>query len=61
MTVKEELLALIDKLPDDLTTSEALYQLYFTVKLRRRAELLESEKLIPRSEVERRFRWKTRP
>jgi hypothetical protein len=61
MTLKEELHALIDELPDDATIEDVQYHLYVADLLRQRAAMLEKAELVPQAEVEKRFaKWLTK-
>jgi len=49
--LKEEVIALIKKLPDDTTIDDIMYHLYVKKKLLAGLKSLEEEKAIPHEEV----------
>ena len=51
MTVKETVLQLIDRLPDDVTLEDVQYHLYVLQKIREGEKALKEGRLIPHEEV----------
>jgi hypothetical protein len=59
-TAKEEVHALLSKLPDDCSLEDIQYQLYVIEKVRNGLEVADSQDLIPQEKVEQRFgKWIT--
>jgi len=57
-TAKEEIRALLQRLPDDCSLEDVQYHLYVLEKVRRGSERADSEGTIPQEEVEQRLsRW----
>lgn len=57
-SAKDEVRALLDRLPDDVTLEDIQYHLGVVVKLLRSEERADREGWIPHAEFERRFaRW----
>lgn len=57
-TAKEEVKALLDKLPDDCSLEDVQYHLYVVEKIRRGIERAEREGALSQDEVERKFgKW----
>lgn len=57
-TAKEEVKALLDKLPDDCSLEDVQYHLYVVEKIRRGIERAEKEGVLSQDEVERKFnKW----
>ena len=57
-SAKDEVRALLDRLPDDLTLEQIQYHLAVVVKITRSEERAEREGWIPHEEVERRLsKW----
>jgi hypothetical protein len=57
-TAKEEVISLIDKLPDDCTFEDIQYHLYVVEKIQRGIERAEKEETLTQAEVERKFsKW----
>jgi len=57
-TTKDEIQALLQKLPDDCTLEDVQYHLYVIEKIRRGIERAETEGAVPQEEVERRLsKW----
>ncbi|MCF6159207.1 MAG: hypothetical protein E3K32_11730 [wastewater metagenome] len=55
---KEEVKALLDKLPDDCTLEDVQYHLYVVEKIRRGIGRAEKEGVISQDELERKFhKW----
>ena len=55
---KEEVKALLDKLPDDCSLADIQYHLYVVEKIRRGMECAETEGVVGHEDVERKFgRW----
>jgi len=60
VSVKEELAALLRKLPDDCSLEDVQYHLYVLEKVRRGLETADMEGVIPQEEAEARLgRWLT--
>ncbi len=60
-TVKQEVKALLDKLPDDCSLEDVQYHLYVAEKIRRGIERAEEEGTLSQEEVERKFnKWTSR-
>jgi hypothetical protein len=59
-TAKEEVHALLTKLPDDCSLEDIQYHLYVIEKVRNGLEVSNSQGAIPQEEVEQRFgKWLT--
>ena len=59
-TAKEEVHALLTKLPNDCSLEDIQYHLYVIEKVRNGLELADSQGAIPQEEVEQRFgKWLT--
>ena len=57
-TAKDEVKAILDKLPDDCSLEDVQYHLYVVEKIQRGIERAEQEGTISQSEVERNFgKW----
>lgn len=57
-TAKEEVKALLDKLPDDCSLEDVQYHLYVFEKIHRGIERAEKEGVISQDEVERKLdKW----
>ena len=57
-TAKEEVKALLDKLPDDCSLEDVQYQLYVVEKIHRGMKRAEKEGVLSQDEVERKFdKW----
>jgi len=57
-TAKEEVKALLDKLPDDCSLEDVQYHLYVVEKIHRGIERAEKEGTLSQDEVERKFsKW----
>jgi hypothetical protein len=57
-TVKEEVKALLEKLPDDCSLEDVQYHLYVVEKIHRGMERAEKEGVLSQDEVERKFdKW----
>lgn len=57
-TAKEEVKALLDKLPDDCSLEDVQYHLYVVEKIRRGIERAEKEGTLSQEEVERKLdKW----
>ncbi|MCA1805655.1 MAG: hypothetical protein LC646_10045, partial [Xanthomonadaceae bacterium] len=57
-TAKEEVKALLDKLPDDCSLEDVQYHLYVVEKIHRGIERAEKEGALSQDEVERKFsKW----
>ena len=54
-TAKDEVKALLDKLPDDCSLEDVQYHLYVVEKIRRGIERAEKEGVSSQDEVERKF------
>ena len=54
-TTKAEVMALLDKLPDDCSLEDVQYHLYVVEKIRRGIERAEKEGALSQNEVERKF------
>ncbi len=60
-TAKEEVKALLDKLPDDCSLEDVQYHLYVVEKIRRGIERADKEGTVGQEEVERKLRkWTSR-
>jgi hypothetical protein len=59
-TAKEEVEALLNKLPDDCSIEDIQYHLYVIEKVRKGLEVADSQGTVTQEEVERRFgKWLT--
>jgi len=57
-TAKEEVKALLDKLPDDCSLEDVQYHLYVVEKIHSGMERAEKEGVLSQDEVERKFdKW----
>lgn len=57
-TAKEEVKALLDKLPDDCSLEDVQYHLYVVEKIHRGIERAEKEGALSQDELERKFnKW----
>jgi len=57
-TAKEEVKALLDKLPDDCSLEDVQYHLYVVEKIHRGIERAETEGVLSQDEVERKLnKW----
>ena len=57
-TVKDEVKALLDKLPDDCSLEDVQYHLYVVEKINRGIDRAEREGTLGQDEVERKFnKW----
>jgi ribosomal protein S20 len=57
-TAKEEVKAILDKLPDDCSLQDVQYHLYVVEKIHRGIERAEKEGTISQDEAERKFnKW----
>ena len=57
-TAKEDVKALLDKLPDDCSLEDVQYHLYVVEKIRRGIERAEAETVSSQDDVERKFnKW----
>jgi hypothetical protein len=57
-TAKEDVKALLDKLPDDCSLEDVQYHLYVVEKIRRGIERSETEAVLSQDDVERKFsKW----
>ena len=57
-TAKEEVRALLDKLPDDCSLEDVQYHLYVAEKIQRGIDRAEKEGVLDQDEVEREFsKW----
>ena len=57
-TAKDEVRALLDRLPDDCSLEDVQYHLYVIEKIRRGIERADEEGTISQEEVERKFnKW----
>jgi len=57
-TAKEEVKAILDKLPDDCSLEDVQYHLYVIEKIRRGIDRAEKEGVLSQEEVERKLnRW----
>jgi predicted transcriptional regulator len=55
---KDEVRALLDKLPDDASLSDIQYHIYVRQKIERGLEAIEKGNVIPHEEIEKRMaRW----
>ncbi|MQA89911.1 MAG: hypothetical protein GEU90_06720 [Gemmatimonas sp.] len=60
VSIKDEVAALLERLPDDCTIEDVQYHLYVLEKVRRGLERAESEGAVSQEEVEARLsRWLT--
>ena len=55
-TAKEDVKALLDKLPDDCSLEDVQYHLYVVEKIRRGIERAETETVSSQDDVERKFK-----
>lgn len=59
-TVKEEVKALLDKLPDECTLEDVQYHLYVVEKIQRGIDRANTEGTLNQEDVEREFsKWNT--
>jgi len=59
-TAKEEVEALLDKLPDDCSLEDIQYHLYVIEKVRNGLEVADSQETLSQDEVDRRLsKWLT--
>ena len=58
-TAKEEVKALLDKLPDDCSREDVQYHLYVVEKIHRGIERAEKEGVLSQDEVERKLNKRT--
>ena len=57
-TAKDDVKALLDKLPDDCSLEDVQYHLYVVEKIRRGIERAETETVSSQDDVERKFnKW----
>jgi len=56
-TAKEEVHALLTKLPDDCSLEDIQYHLYVIEKVRNGLEVADSQGAIPQEQVEQRFAY----
>ena len=57
-SVKEDIKALLDKLPDDCSLEDVQYHLYVVEKIRKSLDRVEEEGVLKQTEVERRLdKW----
>ena len=57
---KQEVEALLDKLPDDCTLEDVQYHLYVLEKIRRGEKAVEEHGVVPQAEAEARLaKWRT--
>jgi hypothetical protein len=57
-TAKEDVKALLDKLPDDCSLEDVQYHLYVVEKIRSGIERAETETVLSQDDVERKFsKW----
>lgn len=60
-TAKDEIKAILDKLPDDCALEDVQYHLYVAEKIHKGIERAEKEGTISRNEAERKFnKWISR-
>ncbi len=60
-TVKDEIKAILDKLPDDCALEDVQYHLYVSEKIHKGIERAEKEGTISQNEAERKFnKWISR-
>jgi hypothetical protein len=57
-TAKDEVRALLDKLPDDASLNDIQYHIYVRQKIERGLEAIRKGNVIPQEEIEKRLaRW----
>ena len=57
-TAKEDVKALLDKLPDDCSLEDVQYHLYVVEKIRRGIDRSETETVLSQDDIERKFsKW----
>jgi predicted transcriptional regulator len=57
-TAKDEVRALLDKLPDDASLNDIQYHIYVRQKIERGLEAIRKGNVIPQAEIEKRLaRW----
>ena len=57
-TAKDEVRALLDKLPDDASLNDIQYHIYVRQKIERGLEAIRNGNVIPQEEIEKRMaRW----
>ena len=57
-TAKDEVRALLDKLPDDASLNDIQYHIYVRQKIERGLEAIRKGSVIPQEEIEKRMaRW----
>lgn len=58
LSAKDQVRAMLDNIPDDVTLEDIQYHLYVVVKITRSEERAEREGWVPHEEVERRLaKW----
>lgn len=58
-SVKQEALKLIDRLPDEISWDDIIYQMYVKKKIERGMRAAQEGRVIPHEEVKKRFLSKT--
>ncbi len=56
-TAKEEVRKMLDQLPDDLSFEDIQYHIYVREKIEHGLQDIETGRLLPQEEVERRMGW----
>ena len=57
-TAKDDVKALLDKLPDDCSLEDVQYHLYVVEKIRRGMERAETQTVLSQGDIERKFnKW----
>ena len=55
VTIKSELRAIADRIPDSASYDDAMYQLYVRMKIAKGQQAADDGRVIPHDEVKRRF------
>ncbi len=56
MTIKQEVIELIQRMPDDADIDDIMYELYFRQKVDASLQRLDNGEGVPHDEVKKRFR-----
>ena len=55
MTIKSELRAIADRIPESASFDDAMYQLYVRMKIAKGRQAADEGRVVPHDEVKRRF------
>ena len=56
--IKEEIIRLVEKMPDDCTVEDIIYELYFKQKVDKGLQDIQNEDVVPHEEVVQRMeKW----